>query len=202
MLSSWNHHWTCLNIYLKISQITHSLTFSSLLFNIWQIQSWIGLGTFRHFLKSFHSRSFSSIVLFSFRSFTNSSIIFKNAFYAFVLFSERWDRSWSFRSFSWKNDRSPGTTPSPSHGGRYGRGAHFLRKEKKKINPPPYKFVSTPKIKSTPPKPWNYNIKIYGKIRPCFSTFLQNKIDVCVNFVNFQFHKYILKLYKIINDFE
>ena len=25
--------------------------------------------------------------------------------------------------------------------------------EKRKINPPPYKFVSTPKIKSTPPKP-------------------------------------------------
>ena len=49
---------------------------------------------------------------FLFRSFTNSSNIFKNAFFAFVLFSERWDNSWSFRLFLWKNDRPPGTTPS------------------------------------------------------------------------------------------
>ena len=36
---------------------------------------------------------------FSFRSFTNRSNIFKNVFYAFVLFSERWDLDRSVRSF-------------------------------------------------------------------------------------------------------
>jgi len=59
------------------------------------------------------NRSFQAI-RFPFRSFTNRSKIFKNAFWAFVFFSERWDRSWSFRSFSGKNDRSTRKVPSPS----------------------------------------------------------------------------------------
>ena len=63
--------------------------------------------------RSFRSWSFSWIVPFSFCSFTNRSNNFKNAFYAFVLFSEWWDRSWSFRLFSSKNNCSPGTTISP-----------------------------------------------------------------------------------------
>ena len=65
--------------------------------------------------RSFHSHSFFSIVLFSFRFFTNRSNTFKNTFYVFVLFSERWDCSWSFHSFLWKNDRFPGTMPSPTY---------------------------------------------------------------------------------------
>ena len=70
----------------------------------------IRAGMFRLFFNRFILERAPSAILF--RSFTNRSNIFKNTFYAFVLFSKRWDRSWSFRLFSWKNDPSPGTTPS------------------------------------------------------------------------------------------
>ena len=56
-------------------------------------------------------------VLFKFFSFpfhSNRSNIYKNAFYALILFSARWDCSWSFHSFLWKNNHSLRTTPSPN----------------------------------------------------------------------------------------
>ena len=109
---SGNRH-LCLEGHLKLRLQLQSLTVRAGHISIF-------LKSFRSVLepgplaRSLRSRSFFSIVLFSFRSFTNRSNIFKNAFYAYVFFLEQWDLSWSFRLFSWKNDRFPGTTPSPT----------------------------------------------------------------------------------------
>ena len=56
-------------------------------------------------LKKFHSLPLQIVPIF-----------LRTRSIAFVLFFEmtRWDLSWSFHSFSWKNDRSWGTTPSPT----------------------------------------------------------------------------------------
>ena len=45
---------------------------------------------------------------FPIRSFTNRSNILRTFSVRLFFFSERWDCSWSFRLFLWKNNRSPG----------------------------------------------------------------------------------------------
>ena len=112
------------SLYVRTALPDHRLYVPENAFLIIRTRSW--------FKRSFQAISvpFSSVLL---------QMFLKNAFCAFRSFSESWDCSWQFRSFSWKNNRSPGTNsqsyalPPPHHlanaEGRYVAELNYKKRE-------------------------------------------------------------------------